>query len=92
MIVGQTICELAFGFPQWLSSAINIGIQVTCALRGNHWYKLHVEKKLRESAPADASTEAIRLQLAKEGGTNLGAAIGLCAGFVLLAMLANNAG
>ncbi len=88
LMVLETLCEIVFDFPGYLSRAVNIGIAVACGSQANHWYKLHVEKKLREIASAGASAEAARARLAREGGTNMVAAVGFVAGtFALLVLM-----
>lgn len=40
-----------------------------------------------EITPTDASNEAIRIRIAKEGGTNLGAAVAFSFGFIIMIMV-----
>jgi hypothetical protein len=77
------ICAQAFD-SRLFSAVISFAIAGLCGYQGNHWYKLHAEKKLREIAPSGASDEAVRLRLVKEGGTNKGAAAAVFAVALLL--------
>ena len=75
VVIVETLCEYAFGFPDKLSNAINFGIAATFGWQGNSWYKLHVEKKVKEITSMYAP-EVAKIELARQGGTSIGAAIG----------------
>lgn len=85
-VVLEFLCEYAFDLPQSVSNAINIGIAVTFGIQGNYWYRLHVEKMVKEitarNTPQNAHIEAIR-----KGGTNFGAAIGFVVTFICILIL-----
>jgi len=75
MILLEVLCEYAFDFPGKLSNAINIGIAVSFGMQGNYWYKLHTEKKIKEITAMN-TPEQSRIELARQGGTSIGAAVG----------------
>ncbi len=86
VIVIEILCEYAFGFSSKLSSAINMGIAITFGWQGNYWYKLHVEKKVREIVAIN-SPEQAKIELEKQGGTSIGAAIGFAVAFIAIIIL-----
>ena len=69
-----TLCEYALGFPDKLSNAINVAIAITFGFQGNYWYKLHVEKKVKEITATNTPEQA-KIELSRQGGTSIGAAI-----------------
>lgn len=71
----ETLFELILNLPQAISSGLNIGLAVCFGMFGNYLYKLHVEQKVREIS-AQGSPAQINAELARQGGTNVGAAIG----------------
>jgi len=93
VVIVEILCEYAFGLPDKLSNAVNFGIAVTFGWQGNYWYKLHVEKKVKEITAMNAPEQA-KIELARQGGTNVGAAIGffvvLLALIVLVAVVAES--
>jgi hypothetical protein len=66
---------------------LNIFLAVSYLWGGNHFYKQHVDEKLREITSSGASDEAIRMRFAKEGGTSVGAAVGQAVVMIILMML-----
>jgi hypothetical protein len=82
-VVVVAICAQAFD-SRLISAMFSFAIAGLCGYQGNHWYKLHAEKKLREIAPSGASDEAVQRRLVKEGGTNSGAAAAVLAVTLLL--------
>jgi len=86
-VIVETILEIVLGVSGRLSNAINLGIAAFVGSQGNSLYKAHVETKVREIAPAGAQDEATRIRLAREGGTNVGAAFGFVVAFIVLVCL-----
>jgi hypothetical protein len=89
-VVLMTWFEQAVGLPAKAGNVLNMAIAAVCGSQGNRWYQAHVEQKLREIAADGAFTDAVRLRLAKEGGTNLTAGILVPIGLVaaLIALVA----
>lgn len=86
VIIVEILCEYAFNLPDKLSNAINIGIAVTFGWQGNYLYKLHAEKKIKEITAMN-SPEQAKIELAKQGGTNIGAAIGFVVALAAIMLL-----
>ncbi|MDP5238681.1 DUF2628 domain-containing protein [Uliginosibacterium sp. 31-16] len=80
----ETVLEMMLNLPQAISSGVNIGLAVCFGMFGNHLYKLHVEQKIREIS-AHGSPAQINAELARQGGTSVGAAIGFAV--LLLAVI-----
>jgi hypothetical protein len=88
IIFAEEVFELAFAFPAAVSNAVNIAIAFTYGWHGNSWYKLYCEKKIREIAPNGMAIESARIEVVRQGGTNIRAAIGfVLVGFILLILL-----
>lgn len=86
LLVVESLCEYAFGFSDKLSHTINVGINVVFGWQGNYLYKLHVEKKTREIRTMNAPEQA-HVELARQGGTSIGAAFGFFAAALALVIL-----
>ena len=84
VITAETLLELALNLPNAFSNAINIAVTICFGMFGNHLYKLHAEQKVREIT-AQGSPAQISTELARQGGTSIGAAIGFLV--VLIAIL-----
>ena len=76
-----TIAQYAFSFPNRLSVLLGFGIASTFGRQGNSCYKYHVQKKLKELAAMNMPEQA-DIELVRQGGTNIGSAIG----FMVLAL------
>ena len=85
-LVLEQLCEYAFGFPSKLSNGVNLGIAVTFGLQGNAWYKLHAEKKVREITAINRPGQ-VKNELARQGGTSIGAAIGFGVALLVIGVL-----
>ncbi len=86
-IIGvETLCELAFGLPASLSGMVNIAIACIFGAKGNIWYKRHVEKQVNAILAMHDPAQA-RIELARQGGTNVGAAVGFVVGLLALLVL-----
>ena len=86
VVIVEMLCEYAFGFPDKLSNAISLAIAVTFGLQGNSWYKLHVEKKVKEITAMNTPEQA-KIELARQGGTSIGAAIGFVVALLAIIIL-----
>lgn len=87
VVVAELIAELVIGVPSSITSSINLGIAIGFGLKGNVWYQQHVNARIDQILATHTAGEA-RTELARAGGTNIGAAIGfVVALFVLLAMI-----
>ena len=84
--VVEVLCEYAFNIPDNISKGIGFGINATFGWQGNYWYKLHAEKKVNEIT-AMYSPDQARIELAKQGGTSIGAAIGFVVALVAMIIL-----
>lgn len=82
----ETLCEYAFGLSDMLSNAITIGIAGPFGLLGNYWYKLHVEKTVKEITTTNTPEQA-KIELARQGGTSIGAAIGFAVALLAMVIL-----
>lgn len=60
--------------PAMLSCVLLIAFVITCGRYGNHWYKLHVDKKVA-GIRARQSPDQAQTALATQGGTDVGAVI-----------------
>lgn len=80
-----TLLELALGLPAGVSGAINLAIAGAFGAQGNAWYQRHVDRKIRE-IQAMTTPDQVPVEIARQGGTNLGIAIGffVALSFVLL--------
>ncbi len=79
----EVICEIAFGLPAAISTGVNIGIAIAFGLKGNAWYQQHVDQQVSQILATHAPEQA-RIELARQGGTNLGAAVGFVAALLVL--------
>lgn len=87
VVVAELIAELAIGVPSSITSSINLGIAIGFGLKGNAWYQQHVNRRVEQILASHAPEQA-RTELARQGGTNIGAAVGfVVALFVLLGMI-----
>jgi hypothetical protein len=86
IIAVEIVCESLFKLPSETGEIVNIAIAVTLGSQGNNLYRWHVEKRLRELAPNDVCNGEVRMQLAKVGGTNIGAGVGFVAIVVIVGM------
>lgn len=71
----EALAEYAFGSSDTLSNVITFAIAVTFGWQGNSLYKFHVQKKVKEITAMN-TPEQTEIELARQGGTNVGAAIG----------------
>lgn len=83
VVIAETLLELALDLPSSLSSAISIAMTVCFGMFGNHLYKLHVEQKIREIT-AEGTPTQINAELARQGGTSFGAAIGFLVVLIII--------
>jgi hypothetical protein len=74
----EFLLENLFSLSSRVSSAVNLGTAVVVGMQGNYWYRLHVNKKVKEITaqypPALAASE-----LASQGGTSWIAPFGFIA-------------
>lgn len=86
VVIVEILCEYAFGFPDNLSKAINLAILATIGWQGNSWYKIHVEKKVKEITAMNTPEQA-KIELVRQGGTSIGAAIGFVVALLAIIIL-----
>ncbi|MEJ5127581.1 DUF2628 domain-containing protein [Comamonas sp. MYb21] len=87
VVAAELIAELVIGVPSSITSSINLGIAIGFGLKGNAWYQQHVNQRVDQILASHAPEQA-RIELARQGGTNIGAAVGFVAAlFVLLGMI-----
>lgn len=86
VIGAETLCEIAFGFPGWLSGAVNVFMACFFGAQGNTLYQRHVDKQV-DAILASHPPEQARMELTRRGGTNFGAAIGLVVALLVLLTL-----
>lgn len=83
-VIATSVSVATFNFIRYFHFVLALAY----GIHGNGWYKLHVQEKIREIAPTTGpSDEAFRIRVAKEGGTNLGAAVGFSAVMIILIIL-----
>lgn len=83
VVVAELIAELAIGVPSSITSSINLGIAIGFGLKGNAWYQQYVNQRVDQILASHAPEQA-RVELAREGGTNIGAAVGFVAALLVL--------
>ncbi|WP_429016524.1 DUF2628 domain-containing protein [Comamonas sp. 4034] len=83
VVVAELIAELAIGVPSSIASSINLGIAIGFGLKGNAWYQQHVNQRVDQILASHAPEQA-RIELARQGGTNIGAAVGFVAALLVL--------
>ncbi|MDR2332594.1 MAG: DUF2628 domain-containing protein [Burkholderiaceae bacterium] len=83
VVVAELIAELAIGVPSSITSSINLGIAIGFGLKGNAWYQQHVNQRADQILAIHAPEQA-RIELARQGGTNIGAAVGFVAALLVL--------
>jgi hypothetical protein len=91
VIALDVFCEINFGLPEKFSSFLNTAIFAGCGLYGNDLYKSHVENKIKEIETTH-SGDQLEIELARQGGTNLAAALAFTLGLILVLALAAAAG
>ncbi len=84
IIAVDIVVEMFYPLPETIGHAVNIAIAVTFGVLGNSWYKTYADKKVNHIS-ASFPQEQVPAELAKQGGTNLAAAI--IATLVLLALV-----
>lgn len=83
VVVAELIAELAIGVPSSITSSINLGIAIGFGLKGNAWYQQHVNQRVDQILTSHAPEQA-RIELARQGGANIGAAVGFVAALLVL--------
>ncbi|WP_429019144.1 DUF2628 domain-containing protein [Comamonas sp. 4034] len=83
VVVAELIAELAIGVPSSITSSINLGIAIGFGLKGNAWYQQHVYQRV-DQILASHTPEQARIELARQGGANIGAAVGFVAALLVL--------
>lgn len=83
VVAAELIAELAIGVPSSITSSINLGIAIGFGFKGNAWYQQHVNQRVDQILTSHAPEQA-RIELARQGGTNIGAAIGFVAALLVL--------
>jgi hypothetical protein len=91
VIALDVFCEINFGLPEKFSSFLNTAIFAGFGLYGNDLYKSHVENKIKEIETTH-SGDQLEIELARQGGTNLAAALAFTLGLILVLALAAAAG
>ena len=61
----------------------NLGISIGFGLKGNAWYQQHVNQRVNHILESHTPEQA-RIELARQGGTNIGAAVGFVAALLVL--------
>lgn len=83
VVAAELIAELAIGVPSSIASSINLGIAIGFGLKGNAWYQQHVNQRV-DQILASHEPEQARIELARQGSTNIGAAVGFVAALLVL--------
>jgi hypothetical protein len=83
----EDLAEYAFGSPAILSFAISVATIATLGWQGNSLYKHHVQGKVIEITAMNTPEQA-DIELVRQGGTSIGAAIGFeIAALAIIALL-----
>jgi hypothetical protein len=69
------LCQLALHFADSATTPGFLVVGLVIAIQGNYLYKVHVEKSVARIVSRTAPQE-VASELAKRGGTSVGAAIG----------------
>lgn len=85
LLVLDVVVESYFPLPEAIGKAVNWATAALFGWMGNHWYKTHVDKKIKEIS-ATSSPEQLIEELTRQGGVNLPAAWAL--GIFILLLLA----
>ena len=85
-VIVEGLLEFWFKFPDSFTRALYMGVNATFMVYGNYWYKLHVEKKLKEITAMNPPDQ-VKNELARQGGTSVGAAIGFFMAFIAASYL-----
>lgn len=83
VVAAEMIAELVIGVPSAITSSLNLGIAIGFGLKGNAWYQQHVTQRVDQILASHAPEQA-RIELARQGGTNIGAAVGFVAALLVL--------
>jgi hypothetical protein len=67
---------------------VNFAINITMGIMGNYFYMRHVADEIGKARMA-VPMEQLEIYIAQRGGTNAGAAVGVFAGYFVLALLIN---
>ena len=82
-VLVQILAEAFLGLPPAVSNGANIGVGIAFGMKGNVWYQAFVDKKVSQILAIHTPDQA-RLELARQGGTNIGIAIGLVVAALVL--------
>ena len=66
--------EMFYPLPEAIDSGLTWAIAAMFGVMGNYWYKTHADKKVSQIC-ASFPSEQVPAELAKQGGTNLAAAL-----------------
>jgi hypothetical protein len=95
VLLAETVLEevLFVGLLKWreapagLSLLVTLIVSIVVAVCGNGWYLSHARRVIADVRAQGLSEGPHLKALAERGGTNLGASLGLCALFVVVAGL-----
>ena len=89
VVLVEVLCEYALRWPARVTRSVWIGLFFVCGYWGNHWYKVHCDKKLKEIVPGSPPGPVGLAELARQGGTSWGGvAVFTAAAVGLLILLA----
>lgn len=77
------IMQTSAGAESHFSSGIGIILAIVCGARGNRWYFSHAKKVITQIRARGEDGDAHLQIVSKRGGTNLFAALGFLAGFLV---------
>jgi len=80
----ESAATYLFHLPDAAANAMNLALGIVIGMQGNHWYRNHVTKGIADLT-ATVRPDQLDAALAREGGTNVGAA--LLAAAVLIAVI-----
>jgi hypothetical protein len=77
--------------PMALQRVVGLAAALACGLLGNRWYLAHVRAKVAELRYQELDEADHLKELARRGGTNLGASLGMFIGFLIIVFSAISA-
>jgi hypothetical protein len=75
VVIAEALFEIAFDFSSKIFDKLVFwGVSILFGTLGNYWYRLHAIKKMQEIIMTN-TPEQTKLELVRQGGTSMGAAI-----------------
>jgi hypothetical protein len=82
----KLLIDYAFNLPESISRAVNYDIGFGFGMQGNYLYKLHVERKVKQTI-SKSEVQNTTAELKLFGGTSIGLAIGVTVAIIISAFV-----